>query len=165
MKKLNVLLIVIFIIFFSSNVFNQVRIAVLPFQNMDGKLTLNIYSYKLQDSITKVLLEKDQGEKYYHVVPLDSIESILSELNLDPTNPQYPSDVWKAVKRVNVKYVISGNFNIQAERFLINAYIYEVETKLPDLDHQARDIFKSEERIFEAVKIIIKNILPALIPQ
>lgn len=141
----------------------QVRITVLPFQNMDGELKLNLISYKLQDSLLKALKELDPDSKNFYLVPPDSVEQILSEMNLDPTNPQYPSDIWKAVERLHAQLVVSGNFNIQANRFLINGYVYDVNTKLPNLDYQARDIFKSEAKVLEAVKIIVLNIKPALI--
>lgn len=157
---------VIITVFFSCNfLFSQTRIAILPFQNMDGNLKLNIVSYKLQDSLLKALIALDPGEANYHIVPPDSIEMILAEMNLDPTNPQYPTDIWKAVKKMNATKVVTGNFNIQAERFLINAYIYDVATKLPDLDFAARDIFKSEEKVLDAVKIIVNRVKPGLIKQ
>jgi TolB-like protein len=141
----------------------QTRIAVLPFQNMDGLLDYNIYSYKLQDSLFKALKALDPDEKYYTLVPLEDIEIVLSEMNLDPTNPQYPTDMWKAVESLGVQKVVTGNFNVQAQRFLINAYVYDVETKLPYLSHQARDIFKKEKDILKSVRIIVKRLKPLLI--
>ena len=158
-------LVVITVLLSCNMLFSQTRIAILPFQNMDGNQKLNIISYHLQDSLLKALKALDPGEASYHIVPPDSIEMILSEMNLDPINPQYPTDMWKAVKNVNVSKVVTGNFNIQANRFLINAYIYDVVTKLPDIDYQARDIFKSEERVLEAVKIIVNRLKPGLIKQ
>lgn len=143
--------------------FGQVKIAVLPFQNMDGLLNYNIYSYKLQDSLFKALKNLDSTGQYFQLVPLEDIETVLSDLNLDPTNPQYPTDMWKAVETLGVKKVITGNFNVEAKRFLINAYIYDVETKLPNLKHQARNIFKKEKDILKAVRIIVKRLKPGLI--
>jgi len=72
--------------------------------------------------------------------------------------------LWKAVKKLNVEKVVMGNFNLQAERILINAYIYNVRTKLAVPTYQARDIFKPEESVMEAVPTIIKRISPALKP-
>lgn len=165
MKKL--LRIFIFLgIFYCTSVYSEVpRIAILPFQNMDGKMEYNIISYDLQDSLTKVFIQADPEEKYYRVVPSDSVELLLSDLNIDPTNPQYPSDLWKVIRLLNVKYVITGNFNMEAKRILINAYIYNVRTKLPLKDHQARDIFKPIENYFEAIPIISETLLKAFIKE
>ena len=163
MKKTAGFLLLLF--FFSSFAFSQIKIAVLPFQNMDGLLDYNVYSYKLQDSLYKALKALDPDGKYYQLVPLDDIETVLSDMNLDPTNPQYPTDMWKAVQMLDVKEVITGNFNVESERFLINAYIYDVETKLPNLKYQARNIFKKEKDILKAVRIIVKRLKPALIKE
>ena len=152
----------LFVIFFiAENSFSQLRIAVFPFQNMDGRMELNVWSYHLQDSLYKALKAKDPSGKYFSLVPSDSIEMIIAALNLDPTNPQYMSDMWKAAKMLNIKKIISGNFNIQVDKFLVNAYIYDVRTRLPDLNHQARDIFKIEKELFESVELIVKALFPA----
>jgi TolB-like protein len=157
------LLTLVLALFISSFAISQTRIVVLPFQNMDGNLKFNIYSYKLQDSLFKALQQLDAVGKNFQLVPLDSVETILADMNLDPMNPQYATDLWKAVKILNVEKVVSGNFNYQAERFLINGYIIDVNTKLYDTANQARDIFKKEERILESISTIIKRISPALI--
>ncbi len=149
----------------SPNCFSQVkRIAFLPFQNMDGNFSLNIYCYQLQDSLAKAFLGADGEGKYFHVVPADSVDLLLAEMNLDPTNPQYATDMWKAAKLLAVEFVITGNFNMQAKRLLINAYIYNVDTKLPDPDYQARDIFKKEEQVMTAVPIMLRNLIKFFIP-
>jgi hypothetical protein len=164
MKKFTFFSFFICFTFFSFiSAYSQVRIAFLPFQNTDGNMALNVYCYKLQDSLAKAFAEKDPTQKYYVVVPTDSIEMILTSLNLDPTNPQYKSDMWKAVKMLNITYVIYGNFKYEAERFLINANIYEVKTKFENPDYAAINIFKSQERIMEAIPIITKNLTPAFI--
>ncbi len=151
-------------LFFASfNLFPQIRIAVLPFQNMDGDLSLNILSYKLQDSVANLLKQFDSTQKHFIIIPSDSIDLLVSQFNLDPTNPQYPTDMWKAVKMLNANAVISGTFNRKAERILINAYIYDVNTKLAYPDYQARDIFKPEDKVMEAVPIIVKKLLPGLL--
>jgi len=161
MKKLLLLvLVIVFSICFANA---QVKIAVLPFQNMDGDQKFNIHSYTLQDSVFKALNALDPDGKYYQLVPLDEIEILLSEMNLDPTNPQYATDMWTAVEKLEVVKVVTGNFNVRAERFLINAYVYDVDTKLPNLEYQARDIFLPEESILKSVQVIIKRIEPALI--
>lgn len=140
----------------------KTRIVVLPFQNMDGRLELNVVSYQLSDSLNLKLLEDEELAGIIEIVPLDSVEMIMADMNLDPTNPQYPSDMWKAIALLNVSKVVTGNFNVQAERFLINAYIYDVATKLPDPDYQVRDIFKKREKLFESVNIISRRIKEGL---
>ncbi len=141
---------------------SKTRIVVLPFQNMDGNLELNIVSYQLSDSLNLKLLEDEDLTQNVEIVPLDSVEMIMADLNLDPTNPQYPSDMWKAISLLNVSKVVTGNFNVQAQRFLINAYIYDVETKLPDPNYQVRDIFKKKEKILESIDIISRKIKDGL---
>ena len=163
MKKLLAVLFVISFLTSSAGLVAQIRVVVLPFQNMDGAISLNVWSYKLQDSVAKVILSLDPNGKYYQLVPSDSVDNLLTQFNLDPTNPQYPSDMWKAVKMLNVNKVISGNFNVKNQRYLINAYIYNVRTKLADPDNQAKDIFKKEENVMESVGIIVDAIKPALI--
>lgn len=139
----------------------QVRVAVFPFRNMDGNLKLNIWCYQLQDSLMKALIKANEGAAMYAIVPADSIEMMLTELNIDPSNPQYETDMWTVAKKLNCKKVVTGNFNYQAERFLINAYIYDVKLKLAHPNYQARDIFKSEQNIYEAVNEIVESLLPA----
>jgi TolB-like protein len=154
---------ILFSLFLPVLIFAQIRVAVLPFQNMDGDLTLNVLSYKLQDSVANLLRQYDSTQKHFVIIPSDSIDLLVSQFNLDPTNPQYPTDMWKAVKLLNANAVISGTFNRKAERILINAYIYDVNTKLAYPDYQARDIFKPEDKVMEAVPIIVKKLLPGLL--
>jgi len=148
-----------------ANISAQTRIAVLPFTNMDGNARYNLWCYNLQDSIASEMRQQDYDENYFRIVPSDSVEYVLSEMNLDPASPQYLSDLWLAVKKLNVEHVISGNFKVQANRFLINAYIYNVATKIPLPDYQVRDIFKREERIYEAVPIIVRKLKQAYISE
>lgn len=144
-----------------SSVYSQTRIAVLPFTNMDGHAKYNIWCYNLQDSLAVSMAAEDPTESMFRIVPRDSVENILSEMNLDPSNPQYLSDMWLAVERLNVDQVISGNFKIQAKRFLINAYIYNVATKLPNHEHQSRDNFKKEDKVYDAIPVIVKDLMKA----
>ncbi len=160
MKRTIFFVVFFFVCFYS--LFSQIRVAVLPFQNMDGDLSLNVLSYQLQDSVANLLREMDPEQKHYVIIPSDSIDFLVSQFNLDPTNPQYPTDMWKAVKMLNADAVVSGTFNRKAERVLINAYIYDVRTKLAYPDHQARDIFKPEDKVMEAVPIIVRKLLPGL---
>ena len=143
----------------------QQRIAVLPFRNMDGNLALNTWCGKLSDSVAAGLRLHDTAGKYYFVVPQDSVAEILATLNLDPTNPQYESDMWKAVAMLNIQRVITGNFNVQSGKMLINCYNYDVETKMPNPVGQARNLFKSVEKPLETVPTIINKMLLGLIPK
>jgi TolB-like protein len=135
------------------------RIAVLPFSNLDGRLEYQIYCYDLQDSLYKMLENYEQDA--FELIPIDEIETVVAELNIDPSNPQYQSDVWKACKQLNANKVITGNFNFEASKFLINAYIYDVRMKLPNPKFQAKDIFKDEEEILAAIKEIFDALIPA----
>lgn len=141
----------------------QVRVAILPFENADGRMDYNIWSYQLQDSLAKFLREKDPEEYNYRIVPIDSIEALLAEMNIDPANPQYPSDMWKVVDKLQCNKVITGNFNIQGGKFLLNAYIYIPELKLPDPRYQVKDIFKDLDKAYDAVPIIGKKLRPAIL--
>ncbi len=161
MKKLNLLLVIfMFITLATSNLHTQIRIAFFPFQNKDGDMRFQHWCYELQDSLFKAFMEQDPDGQYYQIVPPDSVEFLLTEMNMDPANPQYETDMWTAAKKLNAKKVITGNFNYQAERYLINAYIYDVRTKLAHPQFQARDIFKSEERIYESITEILETLLP-----
>jgi len=141
---------------------SQTRIAVLPFQNMDGDMNLNLWCYELQDSLAKALLSEDPEEQYYRIVPNDSVEALLTEFNIDPSNPQYQSDVWKTIKLLNVKKVVTGNFNVQYNNILINAYIYNVRTRVADPEFQAKDIFLEKPEFIKSISIILPNLIPGL---
>ncbi len=141
----------------------QVRVAVLPFENADGRMEYNIWCYNIQDSLAKFLKSKDPEEFNYRIVPIDSIETLLADMNIDPANPQYASDLWKVVEKLNCQKVISGNFNIQDGKFLLNAYIYIPELKLPDPRYQVKNIFKDLDKIYEVVPIIGKKLRPAIL--
>lgn len=165
MKKLILFLFILLFsgLFNSAKLQSQTRIAVLPFQNQEGKIDLNVWCYQLQDSLQKALIALDSEQKQFQLVPGDSIENLLAELNLDPTNPQYPSDMWKVVSSLNVEKVVSGNFYIRAEKLLINAYVYDVRTKLPDPKHQAKNIFKDVNDGLSAIEIIVHKLKPLLV--
>jgi hypothetical protein len=160
MKMFTKFLFVIVFLAGSFQIFSQIRVAVLPFRNMDGNMQFNKYCYKLQEELTAAFIEKDKDAKLMQIVPADSIESILAGLNLDPNNPQYQSDLWKVLENMNVNTAILASFNIQANRFLINAFIYDVRTKIPNLQFQAKDIFKSEQNLSECIPVIVKRLYP-----
>jgi hypothetical protein len=156
-------LIIISILFVSNISYSQVRYVVLPFSNSEGNMDLNIWCYKLQDSLQKAVIALDVAQKYIQMVPADSVEDLLAQLNLDPTNPQYQSDMWKAVKMLNVEKVLSGNFYYRGGKLIINAYVFDVRTKLADPTHQAKNIFKNPEEALTAINIIVQKLKPLLI--
>ena len=142
--------------------YSQTRVAVLPFQNMDGNIDYNILCYDLQEALTTALIEADETGQEYYIVHADSVEIVLSELNLDPSNPQYKSDLWKAVQLLNIKKVVLGTFNKQSDKFLMNTYIYDVKMRMAYPNNQAKDIFKTREQILEAIPEIVSAIQPGL---
>lgn len=159
----SILLFLISLFGFLQTASAQERIAVLPFRNMDGLLSLTPLCAKLADTVAIELTKTDPQEKFIHVVPSDSVNEVLASLNLDPQNPQYDSDMWKAVAMLNITRVVSGGFNLQGDKLLVNAYIYEVSTKLADPTHQAKNLFKPKEQIMEIIPKIIKKISPAFV--
>ena len=153
------LLFVIFVI--STNLYSKDKVAVLPFVNQDGNLKYEIWCYDLQDSLYKAMESANIDNELYELIPIVDVEMTLAQLNIDPTNPQYKSDIWKAAKELGATKVVTGNFNFQAGRFLINAYIYDTKFKFPDPNYQAKNIFKSEENIYESINEITGFLLPA----
>ncbi len=142
--------------------FAQPRVAVLPIKNADGNFSLNSYCYKIADSLRTVLSTSELNGKQFVVVSADSVEAVLAELNLDPNNAQYESDVWKSVAKLNCQYAVTGNFNMNAGKMLLNVYCYNVDTKMADPNHAAKNIFKAPEKILEMIVIIRDRLLPAL---
>lgn len=160
--------ILLFIVFFINNLFicsQPTTIAVLPFSNLDGDFALNKWCYVLQDSLYKALQERDPEEKYYKVISADSVNNVLKSLNVTADSPSFDSEKWNALSALHVDKVISGTFRIAANRYLINSYIYNPETMLSDADFQAKDIFKKEDKVLEAVPIIVKQLSKAFIPE
>lgn len=152
MKKIYILIaVVIAFVLGNFSLVAQQRLAVLPFKNLDGNLDYNIWCYNLQDSLSKSLKNTDPDEKNFRIVPIDSVEMALAEFNLNPDNPQYFTDLWKAVKKLNVAKVVSGEFNVQGETIIINAKIYDVKLKLPLPNNQARDVFRKVINTYDAV--------------
>lgn len=148
---------------FSSIAAAQTRVAVLPFRNMDGAIKFNPWCMQLADSLTKELLAIDPSQNKFIIIPADSIEMAISELNLDPTNPQYESDVWKAVKSLRAERVIQGNFFMQHERVLLNAYIFDPDTKMSDPVNQAKNLYKLPAAILEVIKPMARKLHPGLL--
>lgn len=147
----------------SFRAYSQERIAVLPFRNMDGLISLTPLCTKLADTVAAELIKADPQKKFIYVVPSDSVNEVLASLNLDPQNPQYDSDMWKAVAQLKINRVVSGLFNVQGDKLLVNAYVYEVATKLPDPTNQAKNLFKPKDQIMEIIPKLMKKIIPAFI--
>jgi TolB-like protein len=143
----------------------QVRVVVLPFRNMAHDIKYNPWNYQFADSLRSALLETDPSGSTYQIVPADSVELALADLNLDPDNPQYESDMWKAVRNLKAQKAVQGNFQLRGDRVLINCYIYDMESMLADATNQAKDIYKSPTTYLEAIRPIVKRILPGLSPQ
>lgn len=140
----------------------QVRIAVLPFRNMDHDIKYNVWCIEFADSLRSALTLADPSGATYQIVPADSVEMAIAALNLDPTNPQYESDMWKAVRMLGVKKAVQGNFQLRGERVLINCYVYDMESMLADQTNLAKDLYKMPTTYLEAIRPIVKRITPAL---
>lgn len=140
----------------------QTRIAVLPFRNTNGAAEYNERCYQLADSIASDLSKIAEENPTFIIVPSDSVMEILSTLNLDPVNPQYESDMWRAVEQLAVDKVVTGTFNVKYNKIFINASVYNVQNKLSDNVNTARSIYKPLDKMFETIPVIISKILPAV---
>lgn len=154
-------ILVVFLITFSVTAYSLDKIVVLPFTNSDGKLEYQNICYDLQDSLYKSV--EGIENKNFELIPIMDVETTLAELNIDPSNPQYKSDIWKACKILNANKVITGNFNFEADKFLVNAYIYDVRMRLPNPKHQAKDIFKAKDDYLSSISEILESLKPALV--
>jgi TolB-like protein len=163
MKYFRIVILALVVMLAASQAFAQKRIAVVPFRNMDGLIDYNTWSIELQDSIFKAITAVDPAQKAFVLIPIDSMEAAVAELNLDPTNPQYESDLWKAMKGLGASHVVQGNFFLQGQRVLLNCYVYDIETKMPHPTFQAKGIVKSPTTYMEAVAPMTKKIYPALV--
>ena len=154
-------LVIISFIFSYVSLFSQDKVVVLPFINSDGKLEKQNICYELQDSLYKSLELLEN--KNFELIPIMDVETALADLNIDPSNPQYKSDMWKACKILNVNKVVTVNFNFEAGKFLVNAYIYDVRMKMPNPKYQAKDIFKTNEAYMSSIPEILDALKPALV--
>lgn len=145
-----------------STAYAQQRVAVLPFRNMDRDIQYNAWSVQLADSVYKALRVHEGFGKDFVLIEPDSIEMAIAALNLDPTNPQYESDMWKAVRTLGATKAVQGNFQLRGDRVLINCYIYDMSSMLPDGTNQAKDLYKSTTTFLETVRPIVKRISPGL---
>ena len=160
MRIRHVLLAVLLLV--GSDLCAQVRVVVLPFRNMSHDIKYNAWNYQFGDSLRAALVEADPEAREYVIVPSDSVELALADLNLDPNNPQYESDMWKAVRNLGARKAVQGNFQLRGERVLINCYVYDMESMMADATNQAKDIYKSPTTFLEAIRPIVKRIRPGL---
>jgi TolB-like protein len=160
MRIRHVLLAVLLLV--GSDLCAQVRVVVLPFRNMSHDIKYNSWNYQFGDSLRAALVEADPEAREYVIVPSDSVELALADLNLDPNNPQYESDMWKAVRNLGARKAVQGNFQLRGERVLINCYVYDMESMMADATNQAKDIYKSPTTFLEAIRPIVKRIRPGL---
>lgn len=152
-------------IFSYITVLPQERVAVLPFYNMDGKEELNAFCYQLQDSLSKELIVNNNGEIKFYIVPNDSIELVLAEMNFDPNSPSYKDDLWKALEKLKCKKAVIGELQQQGSKLVVNASLCIVEMRLPIPQYQMRNLFVKPEEIYKVIPPICKKLLPGVIAQ
>jgi TolB-like protein len=163
MKQLNILFAVGLLLLISeTTVAAQQRVVVLPFRNMDRDIQYNAWSMQLADSVYKALRAHEKYGTDFILIEPDSLEMAIADLNLDPTNPQYESDMWKAVRALGAAKAVQGNFQLRGDRVLINCYVYDMTSMLPDGANQAKDLYKSTTTFLETVRPIVKRISPGL---
>ncbi len=162
MKLVHLFVTAVVLIAAATSVAAQQRVAVLPFRNMDRDIQYNAWSIQLADSVYKALRQHENFGKDFVLIEPDSIEMAIADLNLDPTNPQYESDMWKAVRTLGATKAVQGNFQLRGDRVLINCYIYDMTSMLPDATNQAKDLYKSTTTFLETVRPIVKRIVAGL---
>ncbi len=153
------------IIFSTISAYSQQRVAVLPFYNMDGKEELNTFCYQLQDSLSKELIANNTGENKFYVVPNDSIELVLAEMNFDPNSPSYKDDLWKALEKLKCNKAVIGELQQQGSKLVINASLCIVDMRLPIPQYQLRNLFVKPEEIFKVIPPICRKMLPGVAVQ
>ncbi len=135
------------------------RVAILPFRNYNGSLDYAAPSYTLADSLHSMLQPLNESGKI-QLVPIDSVEFALAGLNLDPSNPQYESDMWRAVEMLQADKVITGTYNVKYKKIFVNAYIYDVKTKIQNQEYQAKNVYKKYDEALETVAKVYKALAP-----
>lgn len=160
MRRRNFLLFIIVFLAYSFVASAQLKVAVIPFSNLDGDAAHNNYCYALSDSLHKALLGFDSTQQYYTLLSLEEVENAFSDLGIDPNSPDFDGNKWEVVKTLKCDRVITGGFKIIGSRYVINAFIYYPDTQLSEPDYQAKDVFKKEEKILESVPIIVRKLTP-----
>ncbi|MBL8003695.1 MAG: hypothetical protein JNL36_01245 [Candidatus Kapabacteria bacterium] len=140
---------------------SQTTVAVLPFRNMDGNIKLDVYSSKLSDSLYKEI-EKIAGDLGIKLITNEQVEKTISSLKEGETHPNYEATMWKAAEMLGTNKVVSGTFNMQNDRLLVNAYIYDSVLRLQDSQNKAINLFKAPESVMEVIPIIVRKLKPGL---
>lgn len=161
MRRITTLLFTVLLTAISA-VAAPIKITVLPFTNLNGEFDRNIVAYDLQEAINAKLEELD-SEGEFELVPLMDVELELSNLNLDPSNPQYESDLWKAVSNLGVKKVLLGSYDYKDGKYLINAYVYDARMKLAHPRFQSKDNFIDEDKVTELAEKIVNDLKGAIL--
>jgi len=147
--------------FLYIDAFSQTTIAVLPFRNMDGNINLDAYSSKLSDSLYKEI-EKIAGDLGIKLITNDQVEKAINSLKEGETHPNYEATMWKAAELLGTNKVVSGTFNMQNDRLLVNAYIYDSVLRLQDPQNRAVNLFKAPDSVMEVIPIIVRKLKPGL---
>lgn len=157
------ILLVLSFVFFSSFLqsFAQTTIAVLPFRNMDGNINLDMYSSKLSDSLYKEI-EKISTELGIKLITNEQVEKAINSLKEGEAHPNYEATMWKAAELLGTNKVVSGTFNMQNDRLLVNAYIYDSKLRMQDPQNKAVNLFKAPAAVFEVIPIIVRKLKPGL---
>jgi hypothetical protein len=71
--------------------------------------------------------------------------------------------MWKAMEILKIERVITGNFNVQAGKLLINAYVYYTELKLAHPKYQVKNLFKTEDQVLSVIPLIHKKLRQAIL--
>lgn len=151
------------ILLFAVPAQSQIRLAVMPFQNMDGDAAYDHWCSDISDSLAIEIASADPDEYNYRIVPSDSIRLVLKELNYDPKDPNHMTTMWKAMEILKIERVITGNFNVQAGKLLINAYVYYTELKLAHPKYQVKNLFKTEDQVLSVIPLIHKKLRQAIL--
>ncbi|MCS7170477.1 MAG: hypothetical protein NZ949_07630, partial [Candidatus Kapabacteria bacterium] len=58
---------VLLLLLCASALWSQVRLAILPFRNMDGDLRYNLWCYRFADSVAMLLMQADTVQRCYRI--------------------------------------------------------------------------------------------------
>lgn len=161
LSKIILLVIISVLITYQSNAF--LRIAVLPFKNIDGNEEFNKWSVELQERLAAEIVNGDPEEYNYKVIPIDSIAAKVKEMQLDPHDNEYESKMWKIAESFEVDRVVSGTYIFEDGRLLINAFVYDIKLKLPHPEHQAKDLFVPPSKVDKVIPVIHKRLRQGII--
>ncbi len=133
----------------------QVRIAVLPFQNLHGLVDYNELCYTLADSLAKAL-QQEQNQHFVVIHP-DTVDLAVLEVNLNPDNPQFLSDRWIVAAKLGADKVITGTLNVRYGKVFVNVYVYDMKTKKAEF--QLRNLYRSQKQYLALVGRIVPKLV------